>query len=165
MNELTQFINQKGLRQCGSDSTQLGYSLFFPFAFLFNQVSLFWWLFKGHWQGPHFTNDPKYNNIAILYNLSLSFAVFVCSSLYRDVRALCRVRGSTGTSAAESVSWSGALLAQLLERDLLMVNSHLGRLQRLCFLSRCVTLSNHVFTVEINIIAVPALQTIKYHIL
>lgn len=40
-------------------------------------------------------------------------------------------------------------------------------LQRLCFLYRRVTLSHHMFAVEVHIVAVPVLQIvfIKYHIL
>lgn len=106
MNNLTQFINQKGPRPCGSATTQLGLSLF-SICLLFTQVSLYWWCLKVPDQVLiSITNDPSCKNKNC--TIPVWKAPFSCASLHREVRGLCRVQGSTGTSAAESVSRSRA---------------------------------------------------------
>lgn len=74
---------------------------YFPFAFYLIESLGIDDCLKFTVQVPVFiTNNPKCNNIVILYNTCGEVLFLLCALLYREVRALCRVQGSTGSRAS-----------------------------------------------------------------
>ena len=157
MNELTQFINQKNRTTgCGSVTVSLFIMFNLP---LFNQVLLVDVdCIKIADHVPVFiTSHIKCYNIVILYNPCWE-SLFLHAPLYREVRAPCRVQGSTGTSRAESLPCSrarkqGRFLHNCRDRlKPLFLFQHADSPRRYTDSAACTRVtSHHIFAVEINI--------------
>lgn len=137
MNELTQFINQKE-PDCVVKPPHR--QAFIICLYLIKSVGIDDCFF-AHVQVPIFiTNDPKCNNIVILYNSCWEV-------LSWEVRAVCRVPGSPSyICSTVSVLLKGTFLSKekrlilnsCSQQEAQLAARFSPALRRLCFLQRCL---------------------------